>query len=153
MRPFVSRGLSFVLPALGVIAGYLVSEWRHPASTASQAGPTGSSVNAQRLELVDQAGRARILMAMSGIWLFDAQGKARLNLGLYGDGNAFVVVNDKQEHAVEILRSVGEQSAPVLVQKAQGRDRLILGLAGPSGDSFLVRYGESGAKQVVFGEY
>ena len=62
------------------------------------------------------------------IWFFDKNGKSRLNLGLYEDGNPFVVLNDQNELAVQILRSVGNENAPVLVMKSKGQDRMILGL-------------------------
>jgi hypothetical protein len=48
---------------------------------------------------------------------------------------------------------VGERSMPVLVMKAQGRDRIVMGLNGPGQDPFLVLYGADGAKQSVFGSY
>ena len=85
------------------------------------------------------------------IWIYDRNGKVRLSLGLYGDNNASVVLNDESEQAVEIFRTVGAHSAPVLVMKAQGRDRIVMGLDGPGQDPFLVLYGADGAKQRVFG--
>ena len=83
--------------------------------------------------------------------IFDRNGKARLSIGLYGDNNASVVLNDEREQAVQIFRTVGERSAPVLVMKSQGRDRIVMGLNGASQDPFLVLYGVDGAKQSVFG--
>ena len=73
-----------------------------------------------------------------GIWFFDQNGKSRLNLGLYGDGNAMIVLNDESEQAVQIFRTVGAAAAPVLVMKAQGRDRIILGLNGEKEPYFQV---------------
>jgi hypothetical protein len=78
-------------------------------------------------------------------------GQLWLTKFVYGDNNASVVLNDEREQAVQIFRTVGERSAPVLVMKSQGRDRIVMGLNGASQDPFLVLYGVDGAKQSVFG--
>ncbi len=69
------------------------------------------------LEIIGADGRRQIVMGTSsegspGIWLYDRNGKVRLSLGLYGDNNASLVLNDESERAVEIFRTVGERSMP-----------------------------------------
>ncbi len=149
--------VAFVFSALGMLAGlWLGRPGKAPptpgASTTARVEPVSS------FELVDAQGRRRILMATSSegspaIWFFDANGKARLNLGLYGDDNAFIVLNDAQERAVQILRTVGPRSAPYLVMKSEGRDRIVMGLGGAAQDPFLVYYDSNGTMQTAFGSY
>ena len=132
-------------------------EW----TTSSAAAPPASAVNVvstHTLEVVGADGRRRLVMGTGtegspGIWIYDRNGKVRLSLGLYGDNNASIVLNDESEQAVEIFRTVGAHSVPVLVMKAQSRDRIVMGLNGPGQDPFLVLYGPDGAKQSVFGHY
>ena len=149
-----------VLSALGMIVGHwLAAHLAWPAARAeAQPGPTSRSsvLSTHTLEVVGADGRRQIVMGTSGegspgIWIFDRNGKVRLSIGLYGDNNASVVLNDEREQAVQIFRTVGAQSAPVLVMKSQGRDRIVMGLNGSSQDPFLVLYGADGSKQSVFG--
>ncbi len=148
------------LSAFGMIVGHAVAEHlpRPSASAEARSGPAtqGDVLSTHMLEVVGADGRRQIVMGTSGegspgIWIFDRNGKARLSIGLYGDNNASVVLNDESEQAVQIFRTVGERSAPVLVMKSQGRDRIVMGLNGASQDPFLVLYGVDGAKQSVFG--
>ena len=149
-----------VLSAFGMIVGYVVAEhlpWPS-ASAEGRSGPAtqGDVLSTHTLEVVGADGRRQIVMGTSGegspgIWIFDRNGKVRLSIGLYGDNNASVVLNDEREQAVQIFRTVGERSAAVLVMKSQGRDRIVMGLNGASQDPFLVLYGVDGAKQSVFG--
>jgi len=148
------------LSAIGMIIGYGVAEhlpWR-AASAEARSGPASQAdaLATHMLEVVGADGRRQIVIGTSGegspgIWVFDRQGKVRLSLGLYADGNASVVLNDEREQAVQIFRTVGDKSAPVLVMKAQGRDRIVMGLNGSTQDPFLVLYGADGSKQSVFG--
>jgi hypothetical protein len=149
-----------VLSAIGMIFGHwLAAHLAWPAAGAeTQSGPTSraSVLSTHMLEVVGADGRRQIVMGTSGegspgIWIFDRNGKVRLSIGLYGDNNSSVVLNDESEQAVQIFRTVGERSATVLVMKSQGRDRIVMGLNGASQDPFLVLYGAGGAKQNVFG--
>jgi len=151
-----------VLSAFGMIAGHVLAEHlpRPGAGAEARSGPAshGDLLATHMLEVVGADGRRQIVMGTSsegspGIWIFDRNGKARLSIGLYGDNNASVVLNDEREQAVQIFRTVGEKSAPVLVMKSQGRDRIVMGLNGSSQDPFLVLYGADGSKQSVFGRY
>jgi len=148
--------LTFTLPALGGFLGYLIAH--HSVGVGSAVAAT-QTISATRIELVDSRGMRQVVMGTSAegspaIWFFDRYGKNRLNLGLYGDGNAEVVLNDHNEQAVEILRSVGPSSAPVLVQKSGGSDRLVMGInwAGDR-EPFLVLYDAQGSKRSLFGRY
>jgi hypothetical protein len=150
-----------ILSALGMLLGYWLA--RHEPVTNSQAqamaGTQAGVVSARSIELVDAKGKRQALMATSaegapGIWLFDKNGKARLNMGLYSDNNAVIVLNDENEQAVEIFRTVGPQNAPVLVMKSHGRDRIVMGLNWTGErEPFLVLYDASGTKQTIFGHY
>ena len=150
------------LSALGMILGHwLAARLTWPARPAeAQAGPASwaSVLSTRALEVVGADGRRQIVMGTSGegspgIWIFDRNGKVRLSIGLYGDNNSSIVLNDQNEQAVQIFRTVGPQAAPVLVMKSQGRDRIVMGLDGSSQDPFLVLYGADGVKQSVFGRY
>ena len=148
--------VAFVFSALGMLAGHWLG--RPGTLPTARAGTPAGAVPVQSFELADTQGRRRILIATSsegspGMWFFDGSGKARLSLGLYGDNNAFVVLNDDQERAVQILRTLGPQSAPYLVMKAEGRDRIVMGLGGAAQDPFLVHYDAKGTMQTVFGTY
>ncbi len=88
------------------------------------------------------------------IWFFDKNGKVRLNLGLYEDDSPFIVLNDENQLAVQIFRTVGNGKAPVLVMKSGGQDRIIMGLnATQQANPFLVFYDTKGTKNTVFGNY
>jgi hypothetical protein len=149
-----------VLSAVGMVLGHYVGS-RLAWSTTSAVAQTTSAVSVvstRTLEVVGADGRRQLVMGTGtegspGIWIYDRNGKVRLSLGLYGDNNASIVLNDESEQAVEIFRTVGPHSVPVLVMKAQGRDRIVMGLDGPGQDPFLVLYGTDGAKQRVFGNY
>jgi len=149
--------LASAFSALGLLAGHWLSQhWT--MSSIVEAQSASDTLAAASFELVDAQGRRQILMGRSSdgspaIWFFDKKGKARLNLGLYGDDNAFIVLNDDQERAVQIFRTVGAKSAPYLVMKSEGRDRIVMGLSGPAQDPFLVHYGPDGRMETVFGSY
>lgn len=149
-------GLSiFLWAALGMAAGHLaVSAAGRLIPSAFAAG--GDVVAARAFELVNEQGRRTVLMAMAregspALWFFDANGKARLNFCLYEDGNAGIVLNDEDERAVQIFRTVGPKSAPVLVMKSQGRDRLVMGVNATSQEPFLVTWDSEGKKTAAFG--
>ena len=156
-----SRLMTFLIAAAGMLAG----EWLGgrlgfiPAAQAQIPGAPGV-VSTRALEVVDAGGHRQILMTTTpdgspGIWLMDKSGRARLNIALYGDDNATVVLNDENEQAVEILRTVGRESAPVLVMKSRGLDRLVMGVNwdGPKDEPFFVFYDDQGQKRTVFGRY
>ena len=150
--------LVFVFSALGMLTGHWLGRPGKTTLPTATASTTASAESVSSFELVDAQGRRRILMATSSegspaIWFFDGNGKARLNLGLYGDNNAFVVLNDDRERAVQILRTLGPKSAPYLVMKSEGRDRIVMGLGGAAQDPFLVHYDPNGTMQTVFGSY
>ena len=149
-----------VLAAVGMIIGHWLAEQlpvpHARADARSMPASRADMLSTHRLEVVGADGRRQIVMGTSaegspGIWVFDRNGKVRLSIGLYGDNNASVVLNDESERAVQIFRTVGERSAPVLVMKSQGRDRIVMGLNGSSQDPFLTLYGADGSKQSVFG--
>ena len=132
-------------------------EWTSMSADARPA-PAVSVVWTRTLDVVGADGHRLMVMSTGtegspGIWIYDRNGKVRLSLGLYGDSNASLVLNDESEQAVQIFRTVGARSAPVLVMKAQGRDPIVMGLDGPGQEPFLVLYGSDGAKQSVFGHY
>jgi len=147
------------LSAVGMMLGHGLAGLLERSSVGpAQAASEVSVVSTRALEVVGADGRRQIVMGTSsegspGIWIYDRNGKVRLSLGLYGDNNASIVLNDSREQAVQIFRTVGERSVPVLVMKAQGRDRLVMGLTEPKQEPFLVLYGPDGAKQSVFGSY
>ena len=149
----------FVAVTVSACLGLLVGVMLAAHMGIQKAEASGEVLTASQLQIVDSSGQRRILMVTSAegtpaLWFFYKDGKARLNLGLYDDGNALVVLNDRNEQAAEIVRTVGSQSAPVLVQKNNGQDRLVQGL-NFNGDMepFLVRYDKSGSKKAEFGSY
>jgi hypothetical protein len=149
-----------VLSAAGMLLGHWLGAqlaWIAPSVQAQPAPGTGA-VSTRALEVVGADGRRQIVMGTSGegspgIWIFDKNGKVRLSIGLYGDNNASIVLNDESERAVQIFRTVGAGSAPVLVMKSDGRDRIVMGLGGLKLDPFFVYYDAAGVKQSVFGSF
>lgn len=148
------------LSATGMLLGHWLAGHLpefNPSAEAEQASAP-RVVSAHALEVVGADGRRLILLGTSGegspaIWLFDKNGKARISIGLYGDNNAGVVLNDEHERAVQIFRTVGARSSPVLVMKSEGRDRIVMGLDGAGQDPFFVLYDAAGVKQTIFGRY
>jgi hypothetical protein len=149
---------AFVFSAAGLLLGHWIASRSPTVEARGEPAPAEGVVSAREIELVDAQGRRLVLMATSaegrpGMWFYDRNGKARLSLGLYGDDNASLVLNDDHEQAVQIFRTLGPRSDPFLVMKAQGRDRIILGLGGPDANPFLVYYDADGTKRTAFGNY
>lgn len=120
----------------------------------------GQVVTAREFRLVDGEGRLVGQWTLSregtpALWLFDANGKARLNMGLYEDGNPGLVLNDSDGATAKgLFRLAGQGNAPVLVFKNGGRDRIILGMDLPTGDNpGMVYFEKSGNRKGVFGNY
>ena len=158
MEKLRSHVCVIVLSAIGMTLGYWVASHLAWPVFSAEAQSRPSVLATHTLEVVGADGRRQIVMGTSGegspgIWIFDRNGKVRLSIGLYDDNNSSIVLNDENEQAVQIFRTVGERSAPVLVMKSQGRDRIVMGLNGASQEPFLVLYGPDGAKQSVFGHY
>jgi hypothetical protein len=160
MTKLRSHLLTVLLAAAGMALGQQFGRMGFslgvPAAHAQ--GADDDVVSTRQLEVVDAQGRRQIIMGTGGegtpgVWFLDHNGKTRLSLGLYGDANASLVLNDDHERAVEIFRTVGAASDPVLVLKSEGADRVIMGLKGPKGDPGLVYFDAGGAKKAVFGDY
>jgi len=147
------------------VAGALTGIWLGgrvglvPSANAQSPSAPGV-VSTRALEVVDAGGHRQILLTTTpegspGIWLMDKNGRARLNIALYGDDNATIVLNDENERAVQVLRTMGKQAAPVLVMKSRGLDRLVVGVnwTGPKDEPFMVFYDDQGNKRQVFGKY
>ncbi len=140
----------------GMAGGFLFQALRLPPIAADSAPKL---VSAQELRLVDGSGRllgqlARGNEGSPALFLYDGKGTARVVIGLYGDGTPHLVLNDDKGLATAIVRQAGAQQSPVIVLKAKGRDRLILGLnmSQPQTDPFLVTFDRNGKKN-HFGEY
>jgi hypothetical protein len=139
----------------GVIGGGLSQ-----SLTSKAHAEWGQVVTAREFRLVDGNGRlvGQWTLSMEGtpaLWLFDANGKARLNMALYGDGNPCLVLNDGDGATAKgVFRLAGEGKAPVLVLKNSGRDRIILGMDLPSGDNpGMVYFEKNGNRKDVFGNF
>lgn len=148
----------FSIGFFGIICGQWLGQrfLVGPATANAQVTPT--LISAESFELTDRNGKKIGLISNSpagtpGIWLFDRNGKVRLNIGLYEDDNATIVLNDSNEEAVQIFRTVGEKNAPVLVMKHNGQDRIVLGLNFATLDPFFVFYDSDGKKNTLFGNY
>ncbi len=149
----------------GALGAYAVNNFGQPtggigpaaAATMTQPG----AVSAERIQLVDSAGRTRAVLAMSpdggpGLFFYDTSGRNRLVLGLYGPAEGelpFVVLNDAQQRAAGILRLYGRRDTPVVVLKSDGRDRSIYGLNAGSTEPFLVNLSDEGKRTSVFGSF
>ncbi|GEM_PF-5448907 len=148
-----SSAFTVLFSALGVILGLWASPHLNLGLPSAEA--SAETLSTQSLQIVDASGRRRILMTTTAggspaVWFFDKNGKSRLNLGLYEDDNAFVVLNDPNEQAVQILRTVGGNNTPVLVMKSKGQDRMILGLySGAASEPTFLYYDAQGAKHTV----
>ena len=147
--------MTFLFSALGMWVGYMTAQLQWVKVSVAEAPHV---ITAQQIEIRSKDGKKQILLGTSGenspaIWFFDAQGKSRMNMGLYGDGNAFIVLNDPQEQAVEIMRTVGAENSPYLIWKHASRDRMIMGLNYSTHDPFLVQYEAGGNMKMVFGKY
>ncbi|MEY4631024.1 MAG: hypothetical protein RIQ81_1144 [Pseudomonadota bacterium] len=162
LPPIPATLRTFLAACAGMFAGYWLAQTFSLSLAPAMAGPAtvqDGIVTAKLFKIVDAKGRQRILFGTSqegspGIWFFDQNGKSRLNIGIYPDQNAFVVLNDEREQAAEILRTVGAKQSPVLVMKADARDRIVMGLNfNGKGEPFFVHYDEHGNKKTLFGNY
>lgn len=151
MEKFKSSAVAVLLLAAGMVLGY----WLAPQISITNAEAKSDALSVQSLQIVDAAGKRRILMTTladgnPAIWFFDRNGKSKLNLGLYEDDNAFVVLNDGNEQAVQILRTIGGENSPVLVQKSGGQDKVILRVDGAPAEPSFVYYDKQGSTRKVF---
>ena len=79
--------------------------------------------------------------------LFDGKNTPRLQAGLYPDGQPFFGLFDESGSAAGLFRVAGSKASPVLVMKAKGQDRMILGLGMDTSeqDPFLTAIDSKGA--------
>jgi len=124
----------------------------HTASDASAAAP--KVLTAEEFRLVDSTGRITARLTRSGegtpvLWLFDGKGVARLQAGLYENGQPLFGLFDEGGQAVGLFRVAGSKGSPVLVMKAHGQDRMILGLGmdSPEQDPFLTAVDAKGGRR------
>jgi len=92
-------------------------------------------MSATSYELRGPNGKTAAMLAMSpngspGLWLMDPEGRPRMSLGLYpeNDFTPGLVLTDEKGEAVGLFRMAGPNHSPVVVFKADGSDRMILGL-------------------------
>ena len=157
MKRFASIAMPLISSFIGVILGYYFIRNNPLSISPSAAVASNKSMFAENFTLKDSKGKKRIQFGTSSegspaVWFYDNSGKSRLNVGLYGDGNSFMVLNDQNELAVQIFRTVGPENLPVLVMKSNGRDRIIMGING-SKEPFLVTYDKNGVQKSIFGSY
>lgn len=122
---------------LGILGGLLAGSVRgalEPRS-AEAAPPPGAQkqISAEQFVLVDGSGKTMGQLCKSGegsacLFLYDKDGHARLQAGCYGDGQPFFGLFDAKNNAVGLFRVAGSQGSPVVVLKAGGKDRMIVGL-------------------------
>jgi hypothetical protein len=132
----------------------------HVPLPAAVAATQQNVVSANRVRLLDAAGKTRAELAISpdggpALFFYDSAGRNRLVLGLYSPGEGelpFVVLNDAQQSAAGIFRLFGPDT-PVIVLKNKGRDRSIHGLNPSSTEPFLVNIANDGKKTSVFGNF
>jgi len=147
----------FAASFLGMFLGYGGFQWL-TGSPPAYAQNSNRTISSMFFRLVDAQGRKRGVIGAStegspGIWLFDKNGVARLNMGLYPDQNSYIVLNDKFGRAVQIFRTIGGSNAPVLVMKANGRDRIVMGLNWKKNlEPFLRYYEHDGTPHSLFGK-
>ncbi len=149
--------LAAIALVFGLVGGTL---GRLVLPAAQAADPKQSkTLTAEEFRLVDPSGKttAQLVNSKDGgpcLFLFDKQGHARLEVGIYPDGLPFVILQDDKNNATGLFRGVGEKNSPVLVLKADGRDRMIMGLQfeKPEQEPFIEAYNSKGEKHEVYGK-
>ena len=154
---FSKHAVVLVVACAGMVTGHLIGRQLGNLLPFAQAQDE-DEISVQRLTVKAGNGQSKIQLGTTSggapaMWFIDQNGKSRINLGLYEDGNAFIVLNDDQEQAVQIFRTVGGNRAPVAVFKSKGQDRMVMGLDFNNGEPFLTYYDNSGSKTKVFGNY
>lgn len=154
---FFRAGFFLVCGFFGAALGNWTST---PASAAHQDGVVYDSVESSDFVLVGESGRTSAQITNSGagtgsLFLYDTDGRARVWAGTYEDGDPGIVLNDPQGNAALILRLAGSQHSPVLVFKANGQDRMVLGLSmnQKEQEPFLVTFDKSGNQKSHFGVF
>ncbi len=142
--------------------GSILGMWTYSKleiSAMPRAGAASPVIQASRIDLVDDGGKVRAQIGFGGerspaIWFFDVNGKARMNLGLYGDGTAFVSLQDKRELSIQLLRSFGGNEMPLHIFKSSGSDQMIQGLnPGGQNEPFVMYYDKARKRNLDFGKY
>jgi hypothetical protein len=107
------------------------------------------TVEGERFVLRDAAGKTRLLIGVGEggppfLRFFDGEGKARLELGLRGDGSADVSLLGRDEHPLAQLNSGAGDSSQLLLAGQKGRG--IIGLqTTPEGAGAVTGYGKDGS--------
>lgn len=139
---------------LGCLGGFLGGSLRSAVAPRAEAAPPAQKqVSAEQFVLVDASGKTMAQLAKTGegtpcLFLFDREGHARLQAGVYGDGLPFFGLFDAKNNAIGLFRVAGSQGSPVLVLKAGGRDRMIVGLGmnDPGQEPFIEYVDAKGEK-------
>jgi hypothetical protein len=119
------------------------------------------TIFADRVQIEDKNGQRVIDLAPlsnggSALFVFDRDGRSRLEAGTYADGLPFVALESDDRTVRALLRLAGPNQAGMLVFKDKNnRDRLILGLNPdrPDEEPFLVSIDPAGNRRLIFGHY
>jgi hypothetical protein len=140
--------------ALGCLGGLIGGSLRSALEPrAALAAPPPKQVTAEAFVLVDANGKTTAQLDHSAVGspcltFFDSSGHQRLQAGLYADGVPYLGLVDAKTGAVGLFRVAGSQGSPVLVLKAGGRDRMIIGLGmnDPAQEPFIEYFDAKGEK-------
>lgn len=113
-------------------------------------------ISASGFDLVDKNGKLRAQLGFSkegppGFWIMDEKGIARVAMGLYPDGTSHFGLQDKKGLMIQLMRSLGNSEAPLLIFKNKGMDKMILGLNSTSLEPSLISYDQAQKKKVHSG--
>ena len=156
----MNKKTTFLYPVLSGFLGASLALYGPPLARDLYAYGGGAPVRSTSLVLEDAAGRRKITLDRtadggSSLFFFDSQDRSRMEVGTYGDGLPFVVLEGEHHTPKALLRMAGPNQSGVLVFKDKhNRDRMILGLDMNDADEepFLVTFDRKGQRKVVFGQ-
>lgn len=91
------------------------------------------------------------------VFLFDAQGKPRVQLGTYPagaeKGQGLIGLSDRRDNLRYLFRLNGTKDSPTLVMKdSTGRDRIVIGLDGETEAPYFYFVDPAGAQKNLLGQ-
>jgi len=145
-------GLILGAAVLGGLIGAVVTQSLTARSVSAQATPPGKIVQAEKFEVVDQAGKVRMQIGLTdqgdpSITLLDDANRPLIQLAAGRAGSGLLMGN--KEQATLALLGVDDRGAPNLIlNNANGTKHASLGVQATTGKAFLQLFTQDGTPRV-----
>ena len=145
-------GLILGAAVLGGLIGAVVTQGLTARPVSAQAAPPGKIVQAEKFEVVDQAGRVRMQIGLTdqgdpSITLLDDAHRPVIQLAA-GRAGAGLLIGNKEQPTLTLL-GVDDRGAPNLIlNNPNGTKHASLGVQANTGKAFLQLFTQDGTPRV-----